>query len=776
MASKKDIDADLASCLPQEILMNIFQLLTVSDIKVCRCVCRSWAWSSSIKLSEASHLNLKHAMKHTSSIEFLSALSIATFKSLKVKKVSIAFSSDEIAAKWLWGPVLAGTSSLLFDKCCVTERDFIRILTHVIHTEKQESTSQITYSNTSSQEQYQNDTKIRESARLKSLSLIDTRELFMSGVLMSNPSDMEIGHLALTNVISLDISRNSYMTDILFQRLVSCMPKLETLILNETNIQHHPGIYKKFYPEHVTQNSPHNDDNSENKQQDNRIFNSPSIFTFGCLLQYLTNKATNIRHLSLQGTNLPDVMVQNISSIPQLRLNSLDISKNLGIKQAGMKKLAELQGSTLRELNVSFCRRIAMDYNPDLLQTFEFLSRITKLVLHGISCSRGFDECLLFLKNLEYLDITDCDIPLRHLADGIVKPFEEANLLRSRLTASSDDNAEKQKSLSSDQPKETLDCKDNTTTSEEGIASMSEASKHCCARKLQVLILSRYCRAPDQLVRILRWTSNLTHLNFNGCTLSQDAILQVFQTLESGFLQELNLSRCEDVGDLGYKLYLPENKSSAVTTNVLKMPEEITYKVIQERLNGRRHFEPRSCGGTIGDLKTITTLKICSIGVTDSTILDSFHFYDLRTIDVSQCENISSAGFVALAYQNTHIEDLTARSCNGLNDVAMISIACCLKRLIHLDIESSFNVTSLAITPTSGSDQLVDLIPIKSWFPNPHGLAGCRFLRFLNVSRCPEISLLAIDALLEKIASPLKVKMDDQQSRDNNREYVENLF
>ena len=106
----------------------------------------------------------------------------------------------------------------------------------------------------------------------------------------------------------------------------------------------------------------------------------------------------------------------------------------------------------------------------------------------------------------------------------------------------------------------------------------------------------------------------------------------------------------------------------------------------------------------------------------------------------------------------------------------MISIACCLKRLIHLDIESSFNVTSLAITPTSGSDQLVDLIPIKSWFPNPHGLAGCRFLRFLNVSRCPEISLLAIDALLEKIASPLKVKMDDQQSRDNNREYVENLF
>lgn len=430
MAGRNTIDGSIASHLPQEIVLNIFRRLPVSDIKACRSVCRSWAWSASILLSDLTFLNLKVALKDTTALEFLSTLSIATFKSVKLRKISIAFSSDAMAANWLWGPVLTTSNSLTLEKCSVKERDFFRVLTHCLGRANEDDLSQhfkfygMPDSSTDIRCHESVNNELKTASNLTSLSLIDCRDLFMSGGLMEQPSDMIIASLVLSNVTRLDISRNAYMTDVMFQRLVRCMPELETLILNETNIQHHPGIYKKFYPEHVIQGSA---DSPDEEEQSSRIFNSPSIFTFGCLLQYLQSKNLKIAELGLQGTNLPDGMIQEISNIPGLKLKCLDVSKNSGIKQGGMMHLAESQSCHLKELDISFCRRITMDYSSQLLRIFENLSNLTTLVIQGISCTRGFDECLLFLKHLEHLDITDCDIPARHLADGIIKPLEDAS-------------------------------------------------------------------------------------------------------------------------------------------------------------------------------------------------------------------------------------------------------------------------------------------------------------------------------------------------------------
>ena len=46
----------------------------------------------------------------------------------------------------------------------------------------------------------------------------------------------------------------------------------------------------------------------------------------------------------------------------------------------------------------------------------------------------------------------------------------------------------------------------------------------------------------------------------------------------------------------------------------------------------------------------------------------SFHFDDLRMINVSECNLITNIGFHALAFQNRHIEKIIANSCTGLND------------------------------------------------------------------------------------------------------------
>lgn len=62
------------------------------------------------------------------------------------------------------------------------------------------------------------------------------------------------------------------------------------------------GIYKKYYPElvaHVSQ-SEGSEGVAKADYEAVAIFNSPSIFSYGCLLQYLRNIAPQIRKLGLQ--------------------------------------------------------------------------------------------------------------------------------------------------------------------------------------------------------------------------------------------------------------------------------------------------------------------------------------------------------------------------------------------------------------------------------------------------------------------------------------------
>ena len=161
-----------SSILPQEILINIFERLSVSDVKICRSVCRSWAWSASIQLAERSFLNFKESLKDTSTIDFLSSLSIATFKHIRLRKVSISFSSDSMARKWIWAPVVAGATSLTLDKCCINERDFIRIITHCVLSDYVDSQTTNTDCR-SDRDPYAINSEQPKTSKLKSLSLIE---------------------------------------------------------------------------------------------------------------------------------------------------------------------------------------------------------------------------------------------------------------------------------------------------------------------------------------------------------------------------------------------------------------------------------------------------------------------------------------------------------------------------------------------------------------------------------------------------------------------------
>jgi hypothetical protein len=522
----------------------------------------------------------------------ISPMSLAAFKSLRLRQVCVSFSSDSIASRWIWGPIIGQLSVLILEKCRITESDFIRILRHCVGSSEelaQKSTTHFNY-----EEERSIDTSSEQCSNLKSLSLIDTRELFRPGTFLSEPDDKSIVSRALSRLTKLDVSDNSYMTDALFGRLITCSPNLKTLKVNRISIQHHPGIYKKYYPRidmSQLQNS---------QEKDVPQFNSSSIFTFGCLLHYLTHNVVQLKTLGLQGTDLPDTLLYRLSSLPNLCLYSLDISRNLGIKQSGMKYISLNQGNYLKELNISYCRRISMDYDPTLIQIFKHLSGLKKLVLWGLSFPRGFDECVSQLPSLEYLDIRDCDLPTKHLADGIVKVLEDCES-SSKIVSSEDASS----SGGNELPQ---------VVKEADTKIKRDAEEQTCAKKLKVLILSRYCRAPEQLLRIFKWAINLDEVNFSGCVLNDNVLREILVTLKDRNLSYLNLSHCTEITELGLI-------GSNVSQEKVPSGSENTHLLKSNTKSGVSVLATPQAHHKITSLARITNLQLHGIAVTDATIV-----------------------------------------------------------------------------------------------------------------------------------------------------------
>ena len=580
---------NLAANLPPELLSNIFSRLCLSDVKICRMVCQSWGYSASRQMAEMSYFdfrgqddNSESHLSCTSQKILASPLSLVAIKFLVLRKICIAFSNDSIASRWGLGPLMKQLVSLKLYKCKVTEEDFVRILNHCIEGYREDERDVLEKSDMFNDKGDEREHATRKLSNLKTLGLIDSLQSDYSSALQE-PEAHRIISRALSNLTKLDISGNKSMTDDIFCSLTSCSPNIETLIIDKISIQYHPGIYKKYYPE---LNPSHVHDISVEDTNSMSPFKSPYLFTFGCVLYYVRCMAQKIKYLSLQGTDLPDTLLQRLATIGNLKLAVLDISKNLGIKLLGMNHLAHNQGSHLKELDISMCRRIGMDYDPKLVQIFKNLSGLKKLILKGMSFPRGLDECLTYLPTLEYLDTTGSDFPTKHLADGIVKPLEDAQVPEGNVHESD-------------------------LRQDDGVHSQP-TKESSCANNLRVLVLSRYCKAPEQFARIVKWTPNLVNLNFENCTLTDEVLQKIFEVLENSNLSCLNLNGCEGVTGTGFMGQKNSENNETDSVNSL-IHSDVEYKninLVNNHLNG-----------SIGSLRKITKLQVNRTLITDATIL-----------------------------------------------------------------------------------------------------------------------------------------------------------
>uniref|UniRef100_T1IZ88 F-box/LRR-repeat protein 15-like leucin rich repeat domain-containing protein n=1 Tax=Strigamia maritima TaxID=126957 RepID=T1IZ88_STRMM len=142
---------------------------------------------------------------------------------------------------------------------------------------------------------------------IRTLHLVNCNSLFMSGNLLVKPQDLEFAQNALRHVTELNLARNRYLSDSLFNRLVTAASNISSLSLANCQLACHPAIYRRFYP--PTQSTP-----------------SISVFTFQNVLKFIKSQNEIFKSIDLSHTLVDSECLSELCNIPNLTLNQLYLS------------------------------------------------------------------------------------------------------------------------------------------------------------------------------------------------------------------------------------------------------------------------------------------------------------------------------------------------------------------------------------------------------------------------------------------------------------------
>ena len=243
---------------------------------------------------------------------------------------------------------------------------------------------------------------LKQCKSLTNLAIVNAREVLISGGFLSCEIDRKDIRESLVHVTSLNLSSNSpYLSDLLFNRILECIPNVQNLTLANINILSHSGIYKKYYPESV------------------KHFNSPSVLTLRNIVRFVSERRFYLKSLNFYNSNISSVGFQEIGGMDGLNLKSINIGKCLDISQEAILQFCQRQ-LNLVDINIDYCRKILMD-NPAIgLSLFETWSKsLRHLSMKGLSAPRGMNDCFQQLDRLRSLTVAECDIPSRHILQGL---------------------------------------------------------------------------------------------------------------------------------------------------------------------------------------------------------------------------------------------------------------------------------------------------------------------------------------------------------------------
>jgi hypothetical protein len=595
-----------SSGLPTEALLQIFEYLPPSDRLQCSLVCQTWK-----REVAARSLHVKTTVTFRNDAEF--ARGFGAFASAAhtnyhrlclsgialrycLSGISLSYECSTLNALW---PRL---TSLELLNCEISDRDLTSLLL--------------------------------KCSGLVSIGLIDAREALIAGIFLDDVKTREELRVVLANVRHLDLSNNAYMTDSLFNRITSCMQGLQVVKLDNCKVMNHDGIYKKFYKNGGAE----------------EIYDSPSVFTYRCLLYFVRERAAFLKDLSLVNTGLDGLCVQHLASIDNLDLAEMDVGMCSSVTQEAIWELVGKQRN-LKKLGLNYCRRVFADYPATSNEIFREIAQIRELLLVGLSIPKNLDLFLAETNCLQQLNVSTLDAPSRHLVDGIINS-------KSRFT----------------------------------LRSLSANNFGC---------------SSDNLERLVQNLPNLRHLDLSHC---QEAVTdRALQLMAKclGNLQTLKLKQCRRLTDLGFTgnefpLSGPPNVvEEARREGKILLGTKAEAGVIDDSklkdviMKAAEAPTDKDCV-TIDGLRALSVFEVTATKMSDCTFRHAFRFLNLRSVDLTLSGLITDTGFSLLGEYNPSLERVVAKQC-ALTDKGLVGLVQCTRRLSILDIEGCKEVTSAGI-------------------------------------------------------------------------------
>ncbi|XP_037031814.1 F-box/LRR-repeat protein fbxl-1 [Bradysia coprophila] len=658
--------------LPMEIILKILGYLNSSDLFVASLTCRRW-------FEATQHINTTMPLAiNFTKVHFADHSGPA----------SVFLNSLRNYSKITLNCVDFGTTDEFWDRCADI------------------SIKEISFINCDLREKYLNSI-LKKVKNLEALEIENCRELFMSGRLFDKDRDKKTICHACRNVTSLALTYNRYLSDALFHRFATIMPKLNSLDLSGCHISFHRGLYKKFYPD---------------SQKDA----SESVLTFHYIFQFIQCEAQLIKSLNFSYTLIDGAALTSLSEIGELKLEVLRLRSCDQLTNSGIISLVQVQ-PTLVELDLSSCVRLT---DPGLMEICSSLSALKILKLRRCRAITDLGVKEVANLKLKFLDISECEsVTGRGIIDGIAK-VQNLSLMELYVSALNI-------------------CEMSIIRIAENIPNLRLLDLSFCKNGVTNL-------AVQLIFKNLVW---LRVLLLDYCDKISDAALTGFEmnthlvayeeskSRISGTISKEDVQRQQDNAGGEHLMDAIREAMNQSNNQNERHPFKISLrsKAEEEIVNDAKrkkvmlemyeHNDTKSdySGYSINRAKGLTKLSLAGCTkITDVSLKYSFVLPELQELSLSKCQQISSVGMDSLVKECPSLEILNLSECHNITDKTIEMITIHLKRLTHLFLERC----------TQLSDHSLDHIAVN-----------CTALKYLDVRACramcsePNLRLVNLSSL-----------------------------
>ncbi|XP_062997154.1 F-box/LRR-repeat protein 2-like [Elgaria multicarinata webbii] len=604
--------------LPVEIITYILSFLPISDRKQASLVNQTWYFAAQDSLRQEDIIfNIPASSASLRTIVGLARRHVCNVNMLNLDSSTTSRDIVRYVARYL-GPHL---SSLCLQGSSLTEASFEELLLAC--------------------------------PSLTALDLSGCNSLFMSGTLLSKKESYLQAQKALVNLQELHLSGVRYLSDLTFNRLTGCSPRLARLSLARCHVTFE---FDAYY-------------GSSN-------YNSSVLLSFRNLLQLLRERAGTLKALDLSGTSISSQAVKSLVQVEHLRLREIVLQACRDLTNEAVSLLCQHQPH-LTTLDLSGCSeltdRAVLVISSRLLALQHLrlgkLPRLTDTGFQGIS----------HLKHLRSLDVSECS-----LVSG----------------------SELVKAFSAVEPKPvSLKVAFCCLLRDSSVISLAEA----LSSSLRVLDLSSCVAITNRSVQaISSHLLRLTVLRLAWCKELTDwgllGVEEPREERERAREKDAGPKFSRNFGNMGFFQPPPQDleQDSQILMDLAKQDAQETSQASLSALTGLQELDLTACG-KLTDLSLAKVIGFPELrqlslslvpNVTDVSLLAvARNCRALEHLSLSHCVNLTDQGFVEAAGSLPRLQHLVLSGCNQLTPKTLKAIGQECQQLKCLDVSMCSQIT-----------------------------------------------------------------------------------